>query len=87
MSDKYSGYTNGLASPATGAFAITPNDSTDLTSFTRAVYIGGAGDLKVDTITNDTVTFSGVPAGTVFPIRVKKVYSTGTTATNLIALT
>ncbi len=30
---------------ALGAFAISPNDSTDLTSQPRAIYVGGAGDI------------------------------------------
>jgi hypothetical protein len=49
------------------------------------LYIGGAGDLKVDTIAGSTVTFKAVPVG-FFPVQVKKIYSTGTVATDIIAL-
>jgi len=42
--------------------------------------------LKVDMADSGTVTFSGLPAGIFLPIIVKRVYSTGTTATNIIAL-
>lgn len=72
--------------PASRAFAVSPNDSTDLTNYTRALYIGGAGAVKVDTTGGDTVTFSAVPVGTVLPICVKRVYNTGTTATLIIGL-
>ena len=86
MSDKFSNYHSGLESPAERAFAITGNDSTDLTVFPRAIYVGGAGNVKVTTIGGDTVTFSGVLAGSVLPVRVKRVFSTDTTATNLIGI-
>ena len=86
MSDKFSNYHSGLESPAERAFAITGNDSTDLTVFPRAIYVGGAGNVKVTTLGGDTVTFSGVLAGTVLPVRVKRVFSTDTTATNLIGI-
>ena len=86
MSDKFSNYHSGLESPAERAFAITGNDSTDLTVTPRAIYVGGAGNVKVTTIGGDTVTFSGALAGTIIPVRVTRVFSTGTTATNLLGL-
>lgn len=72
--------------PASSAFAITPNDSTLFTKHTRAVYVGGSGDLKVVMRGGQTVTFSQVPGGTVLPIEVDKVLSTGTTATNILGM-
>jgi hypothetical protein len=42
--------------------------------------------LKVDMGDSGTVTFSGLPAGVFLPIIVKRIYATGTTATNIIAL-
>ena len=86
MSDKFSNYHAGLESPAERAFAITGNDSTDLTVTPRAIYVGGAGNVKVTTIGGDTVTFSGALAGTIIPVRVTRVFSTDTTATNLLGL-
>jgi hypothetical protein len=83
MSDTYKYVYNNMASVAS---AVTPNDSTDLTTVAQGIYIGGAGDLKVDMADSGTVTFSGLPAGVFLPIIVKRVYSTGTTATNIIAL-
>lgn len=50
------------------------------------MYIGGAGNIKVTTVAGDIVTFSGVLGGSFFPVNVLKVFSTGTTATNIIAL-
>lgn len=68
-----------------GASSITPNDSADLTDAVSAVYVGTTGTLKVDTASGETVTFQSVPVG-IFPVAVKKVYSTGTSAANLIGL-
>lgn len=72
---------------AGSAVAVTPNDSADLALTSRGLYIGGAGAVRVlldlDSV---AVTFSGCVAGSVLPIRCVRVYSTGTTATNLLAL-
>ena len=86
MSDKFGNYHAGLESPAERAFAITPNDSADLSVFPRAIYVGGAGNIKVTTMGGDTVTFSGCLAGTVLPVRVARVFSTDTTATLLLGI-
>ena len=72
--------------PAHHAVAVTPNDGSDLTDTTRALYVGAAGDVKVDMYGSGTVTFVGVTAGSVLPVRVDRVYSTGTTATSIVAL-
>ncbi len=86
MTDIYSSTYHDASSPAQHGVAVTPNDSTDLSNFTRAVYVGGAGDVKVDLVGSGTVTFSAVPVGTVLPVRVSRVYDTGTDATLILAL-
>ena len=73
------------SNPADGAAAVTPNDGADLAHVARALYVGSTGDIKIDTPNGDTVTFSAVPVG-IFPVRANRVYSTGTTATNIVAL-
>lgn len=78
---------DGLGAPAIGAFAITPDDDTDLTIVPRALYVGGAGDIVVNMFRDGTaITFVGVTAGTVLPIRVLRVKSTSTTATSILGL-
>ncbi len=71
------------------ALAVTPSDATVIPT-TRALYVGVGGTVVVVTAdavsASTTSTFVGVPAGTVLPIQVTKVYSTGTTATNILAL-
>lgn len=73
-------------SPATSAVAVTPHDTNELTYVTRAVYVGGGGNLKVTMADSGTVTFTAVPTGTTLNIRCKVVFSTGTTATSIVAL-
>lgn len=71
---------------AHSAFAVTNSDTT-IIPVTRALYIGGAGDLVV-TMAEDQndVTFLSVLGGTILPIQVTKVLATGTTATGIVAL-
>lgn len=76
----------GIDGPGVGAASVTPNDSTDLTIYSRALYIGGDGNVKVTMFNGDEVTFVGLIAGTLLPVRAKRVWSTGTTATNIVAV-
>lgn len=78
--------------PSANYVAVSPNDSTDLSYYTRGVYVGGAGNMVVTTLPSSAggtaadVTFSGLPAGIILPIRVARVKNTNTTATNIVAL-
>ncbi len=86
MADKFGSFTSELDSPATNAVAITPSDSTSLTTSARAIYCGVGGNISVLTVNGQTVTFANVLAGTILPVRVERVNSTGTTASSLVAL-
>lgn len=76
----------GFSSPAYHAAVVTPNDNNDLSDVTRWVFIGGAGALAVITAGGETLTISGLTAGTLLPLRVSRIQATGTTATNIVAL-
>ena len=67
------------------AAAVTPNDSTNL-SQPSVIYVGGSGNVKVRTAQGTDVTFNAVSAGTVVPVQVVRVWSTGTTATSMLAI-
>lgn len=78
------------ANPASKAYAVTPNDGADISFVSRAIWVGSAGNLRVmmaDQYPSEPVTFVAVAAGTLLPIRVRRVYSTGTTAGNILCLT
>lgn len=76
---------NAQEQPSPQFFAVTPADA-DLTYQTRGIYVGVEGDLRVTSITGDVVVFVAVPAGLLLPIRVKRVWLTGTTAGSIVAL-
>jgi hypothetical protein len=67
-------------------FAITPHDTNPLTKSTRAIYVGGAGNIVLVTSGGDTLTFTAVPVGTILPVEAKIVKATSTTATLLVGL-
>jgi len=86
MADSFDTWRAGLTSPAENGASVTPSDSVDLTNFTRGVYVGVSGDLKVDLVTGDTVTFVGLAGGVIHPIRARRIHATGTTATSIVGV-
>jgi hypothetical protein len=70
--------------PAEDCFPITTSDSVDLEVNTRALVIAVGGAVKFTTESGQTRTCT-FPAG-VIPIRVSRVWATGTTATGISGL-
>lgn len=81
--DTFQGLTGG---PYVNGAAVSPHDTNELTYVTRAIYIGGAGNIVLVTVGGDTLTLIALPVGTVFPVRAKIIKNTSTTATNIVAL-
>jgi hypothetical protein len=74
-------------SPAGNAAAVTPHDTNGLANMSRGIYVGGGGNLQVVMALNSaTVNFASVAGGSLLPIRVSRVQSSGTTATGIIAV-
>jgi hypothetical protein len=71
--------------PAHHAVAVTPNGAVDLPAASTAIFIGGSGNLRVTMLGGEVVTFTGLPVGW-HPIRVTRVWSSSTTATNIVAV-
>ena len=77
---------------ANRAVSVTPSNTVNISEGTEApksgsvLYIGTGGDLKVLTVGNDEITFTNIQDGSFLPVQVLRVFSTGTTATNIIAL-
>lgn len=87
MADTFEKLAPSLNGPATSAVAVTPHDTNDLTTTTRGLYVGVTGDVKVDMAdTGTAVVFTAMAAGVIHPLRVTRVYSTDTTATNMVAV-
>lgn len=72
--------------PHSSAVVVTPSDSVDLAAVTRALYVGGTGNITAVMKDGQTVLFSAIPVGTILPIRVSRVNATATTATLIVAL-
>lgn len=86
MTDPFANTQPSLSGPATSGFSVTPDDDADLARASRALYVGSAGDLAVRMLTGETVTLAAVPAGSLLPLRVRRVLAAGTTATAIVAL-
>jgi len=81
MGKKTTTYTSGTVR------AVTPNDSTDFAmGACRALYIGTAGDVSIVDLSGETVVFVGALAGSILPIQTARVNTTGTTASDIVAL-
>lgn len=65
---------------------ITGNDTVALTRTTSAIYIGGGGNINVQFQSGNSAIFTGLAIGTFLKVNATKIWQTGTTANNLIAL-
>ena len=75
------------SSPIVGAVSVSPDDGNDLTrGVCRGVWVGSSGDLAVVTFTGDEVTYANVQDGSLIPCFISRVKSTGTTASDILAL-
>lgn len=84
MSDTFKSYTASLRDPIVSADDVNANDAADLPTVSRALFIGGTGDVRVTLLGGDVVTFRSMANGW-HPIRASRIWQTGTTATNIVA--
>lgn len=76
-----------MEKPVECGLAVVPSDTDDIPYVSRALYVGTAGDIMVALLkSTDPVLFKGVPKGSLLPVRVKRVYATGTTAADILAV-
>lgn len=81
------GHVRADVSSAWGAVPVdvSATDQT-LTAGCRVLYVGTSGDVKIDMPNASAITFANVPAGTTLTVQALKVYHTGTSAANILAL-
>lgn len=100
-SDRYAVEMNGPSSrPARRGIAVTPSDTKDVTNsggdnapcYAKSLYIGSAGNVAVVHAGDNSasgagtaVTYPNVPVGW-FPVQVRRVMATNTTASSIIGL-
>lgn len=69
--------------------AITPNDSANITEQKTpcALFVGNGGNVRVLGVNDSTpVTLENVASGTFLPVKVVRVYATGTSATGILGI-
>lgn len=86
MPDRFSEHAHSLVSPASHGFAITPSDGVDLPEVTRALYVGAAGAVSITLASGADLTLAGIAAGTILPLRIRRLRATGTTAGAMVGL-
>jgi hypothetical protein len=71
------------------AGAVTPSDTADLQYVANGLYVGGLGNVHISNEDGTEATFIAAVAGQLLaqrPMRIRRVWATGTTATNLVAM-
>jgi hypothetical protein len=66
------------------AVAITPSDTAVVNLC--GLYVGGTGNVTVQSVEGTSVTFNACPVGAQIHLQIVRVMSTGTTATLLTGL-
>lgn len=88
MADPYNNFLDTVTAPARDAAAVTTHNTNPLPGgVCKALYIGGAGNVACRLVDSESdVTFTGIAAGTILPVRATHVRTTSTTATAIVAL-
>ena len=69
------------------AQTVSTNDSANVSDVPFNIYVGTGGNLKVDTADGQSIILKNVANGTYIDfIKVVKIYRTGTTASDIIAI-
>lgn len=83
--DKFAGISSNPSFPSTSVAEVTPDDESDLAAITLAINVATPGSVKI-TAQDGTVARISISPGAPFPIRARRIWATGTTATGITAL-
>lgn len=83
--DKFAAYPDAPDMPAASLIEIVPDDAADLPQILTALNVETPGAVRVTMRDGDVGTVF-VAAGVVFPVRVRRVWATGTSATGIRGL-
>lgn len=87
MADRFSHTEVALSDPASNCAIITPSNTVDLAFVSRAICVqGAAGSIRIMTAGGQEITIPNVAYTQLLPIRAKRIYATGTTATSILVL-
>lgn len=85
MFDPFVNYQTDLSSPAVDLWDLAPDDDNDLPVCVRGLAVAESGNVRITTVRGTTVSIY-IAAGAPWPVRVSKVWATGTDATGIVGL-
>ena len=85
MTDVFANQARSPGDPAVSAFAVIPDDASDLAQVTTALNVATPGSVRV-TLADGTQAHLAIAAGQSIAVRVRRVWQSGTTATGITAL-
>lgn len=83
--DNFASFARTPDAPATSVAEIVPDDAADLARVTLGLNVSTPGIVRVTTLAGDVADVH-IAAGVAFPLRVERVWATGTTATGIRGL-
>jgi hypothetical protein len=83
--DKFATYPDAPGMPASTLVEVVPDDGSDLPQLLSGLNVATPGTVRVTTKDGSIGTVF-VEAGTVFPLRVRRIWATDTTATGIRGL-
>lgn len=69
----------------TDGIAVTPSDTTEYVPIVQYIFVGGNGNLQLETNGGHTVLLTGLVAPVLIPAAARKIMATNTTATLMVA--
>lgn len=84
--DRFESHADDLSGPVIGGLNIVPDDIADLPVLTRGLMVATAGDVAVTFKDGSQVVLPELAPGVIYPVRLRRVAATGTTATGLRGL-
>ncbi|TDL79868.1 hypothetical protein E2L08_08250 [Palleronia sediminis] len=86
LRDDFADHAQTLSAPLTGGFPIVPDDGADLSRVPRAIMVGDPGDVAVTFRDGSRAVLPGLIAGVVYPLRLRRVEFSGTSAGRIVGL-
>jgi len=73
--------------PGDACVEVTPSDVADIAGGpVRALYVGTGGDVTIHDGDGNEIEFANVPAGTILPVKTRRVMNTGTDASDIVGI-
>lgn len=86
ITDYFESFSPSVTGPATGGIDISPDDNIDLSAVPRAIMVTGEGDVDVVFKDGSQMVLPGLLPGVIYPVRISRVLTGGTTATGIKGL-